>query len=385
MARQKTPEQIAKARSAASVKGAKTRAYNSTVRTATEAREKHEANHPERYQGVESMPGYTTHRQAYKDMNIGVHDEPGQTSWGQQHLPGMEHPAVVNTPPRWEDMPQRQQQRVARNAAKFGVTHESAVRALGAQVDQGAVREGQAGTKHRSFYAAEGHHPDGEMTPRTRLTTSARENGVPFEQQAIANSITSPKNKFSVEPKSGPNKGKRIYPNDMQASHAIQHLQAGGSPETARADTGAGGMHGNSRKAAGAVQKMQGGASAAESWKAGPKTGPYHNSWVDPHGSSQYWVSDIHSGGGGIAPHLSVKDRESYLNIDGIHSFNDHVARTVMHQRGVQSMTGMQSMQWNEERTLRHEQDSRYGERTDTFAGLQAKKRPEIPGQTKAF
>lgn len=370
-----------------SQRGARTRADNKIVADAGARQQKHEANHPDRYQGAESLPGFTTHADTYRTMNMGVHDEPGQTSRGQQNLPGLDHPAVVNAPQRWEELKPQQQARITRAAARFGVTHESAVKSLGAQVDQAAIRESGLGTKHRSFYAAEGHQPSGEMTPRTRLVTSAKENGVPFEQQAVANAITSPKNKFAQIPKSGRFAGQRTYPNDMQASAAIQHLKSGQPPETARADTGQGGMHGNSRKAATAVQKMQGGASAAEAWHAGPKTGPYHNSWADPHGPSQFWVSDIHSGGGGIAPHLSVPERESYLNIGGIHSFNDHVARTVAAQRGIQSLSGMQSMQWNEERELRSKQSSKYGESTASFTGAKKKQAAtaHVPGQEKLF
>lgn len=359
MARQKTPEQIAAARSKAATQGAKTRAYNGVVNKATDRREKFEANNPERFMGTSHLPGSVSPAHDYRAMNIGVKHETGANVPGQQALPGFEsHPAEVATPPRWEDMDPKAQSRVLKNAAKFGVTPESAHRALGSQVDQAALREqSMMSGRHASFYAAHGTDEHGIMTPRTRLATSAKENGVPFEHQAIANSITSPKMKFVETPKSGPYKGQTVYRNDTVATAAIHQEAQGTAIEDIRTPKGMPGFHSATQRAAAAVRSMKGGATAAEAWNAGPKTGPYHNSWVDPHGPNQFWVSDIHSGGGAIAPHLSQPEREDYLNIQGIHSFNDHVARNVAKERNIPSLTGMQSMQWSEERRQRGLED----------------------------
>lgn len=342
-----------------------------------------EASNPERFQGIEQHRfGNESPADTYKRMDIGVAHHPLETSLGQQHLPGMEHPGTVGTPPRWHELEPQQQHRVLKAAAKFGVTPDSAHRALAASVDHGAMAEG----RHRSFYSEEGTHPNGDLTPRQRLKDSAADNGVPFHVQAAANAITSPKQQFSRMAKSGPFDGQRIYPNDMHASAAIKHVQAGGDPETAKAAPGVGGMNGPSVRAAKVVKEVQGGKTVAEAWKAGDKTGPYHNSWVEPHGPSQYWVSDIHSGGGAIAPHLSVTEREKYLTIKGIHSFHDHVAHNVAQERGIQSLTGMQSMQWNAERSRRGKENARYGESHESFMGSHTHDRsPVIHGQMDIF
>lgn len=368
----------------------RTPAEDSQIKSAMSRRKDFESANPERFKGVESQPGFTTHSDTYRDLGIGIAQEPGSTSFGQQALPGMEkRPGIVDSPARWEDLHPNARASITRKAAKFGVTHSSAVRALGAQVDQGLMAEGQ----HRSFYGAEGFQPSGEMTPRTRLKTSAKENNVPFEQQAAANAITSPQQRFSAVPKSGPHEGQRVYPNDRNASAAIQAAKEG-KPESALPAYGFGGINSNSRKAAHVVAQMQAGKSAAEAWHAGPKTGPYHNSWVDPHGPQQFFVSDVHSGGGGIAPHLSNvsvdggdTERGKYLGIQGIHSFNDHVARKVMQQRGLQSLSGMQSAQWNQERdTVNQEKGGRAGgSRADVLGTSVAPQPAAIHGQMDLF
>src|SRR3954462_10259917 len=123
-------------------RSAKRATKDKAIARAHSRRRAHQAAEPERYQGVEALPGHVSHKQSYRDMDIGVQHEANENVVGQQHLPGMEHPATVNTPARWEDMSSKDRTRVTRNAAKFGVTHASAVQALGAQVDQGALREG---------------------------------------------------------------------------------------------------------------------------------------------------------------------------------------------------------------------------------------------------
>lgn len=378
MARRSPEEIAASKRSASAKRGVATRVHNVKVRDSTERRDKFVANNPERFQGTEVLPGHTTPKHDFRAMNIGVQVEHDQNVPGQQTLPGFEkHPAEVGTPKRWEEMSPREQGHTLRRAAEYGVTPEYLHKSLGAQVDQAAMREQGMGTgKHQSFYAARGTDAHGVMTPRERLVTSAKENNVPFEHQAIANSITSPKQKFVATPKSGPNKGKTVYPNDNMATEAIKQERAGKPIEEIRNPPGMPGFHGNTRKAAEAVRKMRGGATAAEAWQAGPKTGPYHNSWVDPHGPNQYWVSDIHSGGA-LASHLTQPEREEYLNVQGIHALHDHVARKVADERGIGSLTGMQSMQWSEERRQRGLEDD--------YKRPKSLSPQQFPGQKKLF
>lgn len=356
-------------------------------------REQFEKENPGRFVGIEAHRfGNESPADSYKRMDIGVAHHPLHTSLGQMELPGLSHPGTVKPIPHWQDMPEKSRQRVEKRAAEYGVTRESAKRSFAASVDQGALREG----RHRSFYDSEGLHPSGEMTPRERLKTSATENKVPFHVQAVANAITSPKMPFSRTAKSGPNAGNRIYPNDLQATGAIKDVQSGKNPEDVRAVPGVGGMHGNSQRAAKAVSGvLREGKSVAESWNAGPKTGAYHNSWVDPHGPSQRLTSDIHTGGGGFAPHLPVAgkgSREEYLGISGIHSFHDDIAREVASERGISSISGMQSLQWNEERDRRntrpfaHERKAGGTESTESFMGhVHGRSQKEIPGQQKLF
>lgn len=356
-------------------------------------RQQFEKENPGRFAGISAHKfGNESPADTYKRMDIGVAHHEGHTSLGQMELPGLSHPGTVAPIPLWGDMPEKSRQRVEKRAAEYGVTRDSAKRSFAASVDQGALREG----RHRSFYDSEGLHPSGEMTPRERLKVSAKENKVPFHVQAVANAITSPKMPFSRTAKSGANAGIRTYPNDRQATSAIKDVQAGKPIEEIRSVPGVGGMHGNSQRAAKAVKGvLTEGKSVAESWNAGPKTGAYHNSWVDPHGPSQRLTSDIHTGGGGFAPHLPVSgkgSREEYLGITGIHSFHDDIAREVASERGIHSISGLQSMQWNEERDRRntrpfaHERKAGGTESTESFMGeTHNRTQKQIPGQGQLF
>lgn len=372
-----TPKQLAASRA----RGVKTRIHNKAVATATTQREKYEANNPERFQTITDMPGSTgSVAHDYRAMNIGVQHEPGTQLQGQMALPGMEHhPATVAHPPRWEELSDNQRRNTLSRAAEYGVTPEYLHRSLGAQVDQAAIRESKMGTgKHRSFYGAEGTDDHGDMLPRTRLKTSAAENGVPFHVQAVANSITSPKQKFVERPKSGPRAGQTVYRNDEVATSAIQQERSGKPIADVRTPQGMPGFHGNTRKAADVVRQMNSGVPAREAWKPGPKTGPYHNSWVDPHGPSQYWTSDIHSGAA-LAAHLPQDVREQeYMNIPNIHALHDHVASNVQRERRIPSLSGMQSMQWSEERRQR-------GLETDHLRAQKPLNRSQFPGQGSLF
>lgn len=324
---------------------------------------------------------------------------------GQQELPGMEHPDVVPQR-RWEEMHPSEQKKVTDAAARFGVTRDSAKQAFGAQVDQAHYRAAQHGAEPHSMRFYSDNHPEtsGVHTPKSRLVQSAKENNVSLSTQVVANAITSPKSTFERTAKTGNFAGQRIYPNDMNATAAIKVAQAGLPHTEARAVPGVGGLHGNSQRAAYAVgQKLRGVPNSelknpSGSPVFGPKTGPYHNSWVDPHGSSQFLTSDIHTGGGGFAPHLPVgaegarggpnsgQSREDYLSIPGIHQFHDHIAREVMKERGLQSLTGLQAAQWGEERINRglESEQSAFRQQREHAASKQPKLE-QHPGQGSLF
>ncbi|RZU35984.1 hypothetical protein EV284_3467 [Streptomyces sp. BK022] len=373
-------------------------------------RQAHEAAHPERWQSIQDHPGAGSNpRQSYglmgntdkapnlhgqqeleavkREGNTFVSDTSADVWHGQHTMNPTRDMMPVNK--RWEDHTPAEQARVLRSAAKFGVTPDSAHRALAAQVDRAYAHEGG---HHDSFYSpAEDHTRDGSLSPRARLKVSAQENGVPFGVQAAANAITSPQNVF-VRPDK--NTGKAVYPNDEAASHAIQWAKSGRTGEqyerhpdyyvpaadkvkkivTSKSgqkkmelvkrddDPRAYPVNGypaNAKTAIDVTHQVLNGKQLSDAWKptAGEKVSAYHNSWVDPHGSSQFWVSDTHSGGGAFAPHLEDKkgsgSQQAYMGIKGIHAFHDHIARNVMQERGLNSLTNMQSAQWSEEKRRR--------------------------------
>jgi hypothetical protein len=390
MAAGKTPAQ----------KAADTRAYNKTVKDAAGKRESYEAANPERFKTIQDQPGAGRNaKQSYRlmgntDKAPNLHGQmelsgpEGSDVWHGQHTMNPTRDMMpVNR--RWEDHTPAEQTRVLRSAAKFGVTPDSAHRALAAQVDRAYAHEGG---HHDSFYSpADDHTRDGSLSPRARLKTSAKENGVPFGVQAAANAITSPQNVF-VRPDKVT--GKAVYPNDQAASHAIQWAKSGKTgtqyehhpdyyvpredkvEKTVTSKTGVkstelvkkdgdnraypvNGYPRNHALAIDVTHQVLNGKQLSNAWKptAGEKVSAYHNSWVDPHGSSQFWVSDTHSGGGAFAPHLEAKkgagSQQAYMGIKGIHAFHDHVARNVMSERGLNSLTNMQSAQWSEEKRRR--------------------------------
>jgi hypothetical protein len=412
-----------------SEKAADTRAYNKTVKEATAKRAAFEQVHPERFQTIQDKPGAgASARQSYRLMGNTDHapnlhgqmelaGPEGSNVWHGQHtMNPVRDMMPVNR--RWEDFAPHEQDRVLRSAAKFGVTPESAHRALGAQVDRAYDHEGG---HHDSFYSpAEDHTRNGSLSPRARLKTSAKQNGVPFGVQAAANAITSPQNVFVRPDKET---GRAVYPNDEAASHAIQWAKSGRTGEeyhyhpdyyvpredkvekTVTARSGkqftklekkdgdprsypANGYPRNHALAIDVTHKVLGGEKLSDAWKptAGEKVSAYHNSWVDPHGSSQFWVSDTHSGGGAFAPHLESKkgneSQEAYMGIKGIHAFHDHIARKVMTERGLNSLSGMQSAQWSEEKRRRGDN---HDSSLNTYGKGNGLHTEVHPGQQKVF
>jgi hypothetical protein len=329
--------------------------------------------------------GYQDHSPNYPGQ-MELEGPKGSDVWHGQHtMNPVNHMMPVNR--RWEDFSPKEQARVLRSAAKFGVSPKSAHRALAAHVDQAYATEGGS---HDSFYApSQEFTRNGSRTPRNELKNSAKENGVPFHVQAAANAITSPQNTFVAADK---NTGKAHYPNNEAASHAIQWAKSGktrdeyeyhpdyyvppeekvkgpngGKPKKAPDDTRKYPVQGYPRNHALAIdvtKELMNGKPLSEAWKPsrGEKVSAYHNSLVDPHGSSQFWVSDTHSGGAAFAPHLPDKSgpggQAAYMGINGIHALHDYIARNVAAERGLRSLSNMQSAQWS--------QNKRYiGDKTD--------------------
>jgi hypothetical protein len=396
-------------------KGADTRKYNSEVKAATATRETFEASNPTgktnppvgRMDGIRQQVGKAYDAVPVKHLYRAMgHSDHSPNLHGQMELEGPEgsdvwhgqhtmNPARDMMPVnrRWEEFAPHEQARVLRSAAKFGVTPDSAHRALASQVDQAYATEGG---HHDSFYAPEQEHTrNGSRTPRTELLHSAKNNGVSLAVQAAANAITSPNNTFVQKDSKT---GKARFPNNEAADHAIQWAKSGktgheyayhpdyyvpredkiektvrkrnGKTETSLVKSPddprkypVQGYPRNHATAIDATHELLKGKPLREAWQPGEgeKVSAYHNSFVDPHGSSQFWVSDTHSGGAAFAPHLP-KDgpgsQTGYMGIKGIHAFNDHVARNVMHERGLNSVSNMQSAQWS--------QNKRYtGDKTD--------------------
>lgn len=378
-------------RSVAARKGHKTRKAAQQTQELDDQRLKHEANQPQRYMDafeLHDVPHWKDRvsiGSLYSMMGYRGGDAQNQNVWGQMELPGMHHPEALPTPRRWEEYSDKERQDVVKAARKFGVTEDTAHRSLSAHIDQANVRErGQ----HASFYSSEGVSATGSNLPRTQLRESARRNNVRFAVQAMSNAMTSPNNRFLMRPKSGPRAGQTVYPNDEAASFAIQWAREGKTGEEylhhpdyhvpkadmvpdakgrlvrSKDDPRKYPVQGYPRdmaKAIDANHRVNSGMSVPEAWGlarkstgrsdyGNPKVAPYFNSWVDHDGPGQFWVSDTHSGPAAFAPHLNPRQQEQYMGIDGIHAFHDYVARRVMRERGLNSLTGMQSQDWSQEK-----------------------------------
>lgn len=321
-------------------------------------------------------------------------DDPTLPGLGHDELPS---PHTLPRPQRWEEMQPGERARIKRAASSYGVTEASAYKSLAAQVDRANVREGGV---HHSFYSTEGKTSGGANLPREQLLQSAKSHevedaqagrlsgisGIHFATQAMANALTSPNNRFVQTPKSGPRKGETVYPNDEAADLAIKWAKEGRTgeeylnhpdykvpaedkvmnPRTGKLEKAKGETRGypvqgypaNQAKAIDAVTKVREGQSIPSAWGisdkekySDPKVGPFHNAWVDPHGGTQFWVSDTHSGPAAFAPHLQGQQQElAYMSISGIHAFHDYVARKVMADRGLTSLSGTQSQHWSQEK-----------------------------------
>jgi hypothetical protein len=262
---------------------------------------------------------------------------------------------MVDVPSRWEDMKPHQQKRVLAAAADYGVTPESMKRSFSAQLQRGLIRD----PDHLSFYEARGQNEAGTDLPRERMERSSRETGAPFHLTAATNAITSPQMSFVTT-----SKDRTYYPNAESAEAAIGYSRSGMTGkeyiEGHKGNYPHQGYPSNLGRAIDVATKVEGGMPLREAWTpggragsgAGDKVRAYHNAWIDPKApEGNFFVSDTHSGGAGMAPHLAGTEHESrYLSIAGIHALHDKIARDVMAEHGLSSVSRTQSLQWNQEK-----------------------------------
>ena len=307
-----------------------------------------------------------------RDTGPGMHE---------QQIPGLEDPDALPRPKRWEEHTPEEQAAIQRRVKLHsGATLETMKRDFGSQLDQSYVRAMEHGHDQP---AGANFYTEGE--PARVLRDTARRRGVPLGLVAAANADTSPQLKFRIRNR----EGEIRYPNAEQAEHAIRHVQETGSPFGIDKEDLAGiarnGFMVNLRKAAHRVhQVLHEGRTVSETYSGtgpgsgfGPKTAAYHNSWLG--GTPDFLVSDVHTGGGGMLPHLSsakplIRDeegnarlyaggnpkrgkseREQVIERPGFHAMADFAARQAMQERGLGRIRQAQAAQWAEERIHRHE------------------------------
>ena len=344
---------------------------------------------------TKDMSDLTAHRPAHERRTPAQHafernydrKRIGPTMYDEQ-LPGMADPNAAPRPPRWHELSKEQQDHTTRALEEHGTSIGQIASDLGAQYDQGVYRAEKANGFGADAHA-EHFYSSGE--PRKKIDASAEELGIPKTIHAHMNAITSPNAKFQAQRGKGhPQAGETYYPNDEAAVHAVKHIQQGGAAATITNElestdpskTGKSTARpANIKKAALSFEQYEAGVPVAE-WKTGkggggpfdkgPKTGPYSNSWNDTH--PQFFVSDVHSGGGGAFPHLS-SDKPALTHPDGsiqldedgkpkrdkserehalekipfAHSAIDEASRQAAGKRNLSSLRGFQEIQWGEE------------------------------------
>lgn len=332
---------------------------------------------------------------AVKGWNRTISNHPGM---GERPLPGMEHPDAVDTPPRWEDLSPADQKKKKESHLRevTGADRQSMARTFGAQLDQAHVRGELHGTSvpyAKTFY--------GTGEPKQVIQESAGRMNVSLGTMAAMNAFTSPNTKFSLG---------GHYPNNEAAMAAIAEARSGTDPDSIRKtpiNPRTGKQHQgyatNFRKAVRHMQDVDSGVPLrdlrSEHGRSpfGPKTGPYHNAWLDS--VPDFTVSDIHTGGGGMVPWFHTQkpqrhdpetgeplvdkagrpkreksEREKAIEKANFHTIADEGTRMAMRARGVQSVREAQAAQWGEEKIQRGitPEDVAYPEQTPA---------QEIPGQ----
>jgi len=337
-----------------------------------------------------------------------------------RQLPGMEDPLAAPTPERWDDLDDKKRGDIERRVAlKSGATMGSMVKSMGAQIDQSYLRADKntpAGASEVRPYGQDFYHnEENPDSPRGVVAKSARELGIPYSVHAAMNAFTSPQTKFQ--------EGDR-YPNNEAAMHVVRHMEAGGDASTVHRDANyTDPTTGEEKRHSGYPANFEKAGRAHDQWKAGvpmsdwknesgssmfgPKTGPYHNSWL--RGTPDTFVADVHSGGGGMIPHLGTakplmldsegnpkpnssgsgfqrekSEREAGIETKGFHSMADEAHRRAMAQRGLGSVRQTQATQWSEERIQRTEQDARFAFPEDKAYPTPAPKKVD-PNQGSMF
>lgn len=253
--------------------------------------------------------------------------------YGDQQLPGFENPHSAPEPPRFEELPAAKQAAVHQNLRQHGTSVGQMKEDFGAQLDQAVYRAHLAGhhdsatgeptpfTAH--FY---GEHPETAPEPLDRPKAMMRESRQHLASQGIhvdpsvhtaAIGHVSPNVKFTQG-----ERGNRKSPNIEAAEAVFQQHDAGlssyevGSGKNRQGVTNQS-RPANARRAVRMMEHVDSGQPLATARNApsvsnpegssqwGPKTGPFANSFDAS--KPDFLVSDVHTGGGGMFPHLGTK------------------------------------------------------------------------------
>lgn len=374
----------------------------------------------------------------YAHQSWGFQVGHGETPMGQGILPGMEAPGRAAAPTRWEDLHPHEQERTLRHLSKWGTNLHHMERSFGAQLDQGFVRahheqegSGQFPIKpmYHDFYSPESEHGQ-------KVHELAAKHGI---HPSVASAIvahTSPQTKWHQSGR---------FPNIEAADHVITHVLSGKDPNTAAEEafvrhphTGeietvkTGRDKGKPKKHQGfgtnmvkAAHQLKAHIEEGAGFTMGPKTGPFHNSFNDY--THDFLVADVHTGGGGMLPHLSsakalrrTKDgklartkqfkadprsddelvkavghdafdradseREAVIkSVPNFHAAADYAARQALQKRGLSSVRRSQAVQWGEEQHHRAAADPRmssviaHGSRAQEFIAGHGQAHPDHP------
>lgn len=298
-----------------------------------------------------------------------VHDD-------QPHLPGMENPeaaplhmidrAQKRKAERWEDLSPRDQEDVARRVrSNSGATLESMTQAYGSQLDQAMLRASDRGQLPPMFY--------GGGEPNEVVSRTSRELAISRGATAALHSDNAPQTPFAVGGQTSP----RRYPQDEMARAAVVSAKRRGpavhgmTTKQLEGDRppNAMGYSENFAKSVRRADQIVGQNIPAGQTNPntrapgfGPKSGPYQRAWAG--GTSSQFVADVHSGGGGMVPHLRSQktvhgskessEREDAIAVSGFHLMADKAAREAHRARGAHMPVKRgQEAQWVEEQIQR--------------------------------
>jgi hypothetical protein len=377
----------------------KARSRSSTISAATKKRKKWEqseegksrlknasdlARNVDGSQGVNMPVGMVYELLGFNDSNR------AGPAWYDQQLPGMADPNAAPRPPRWDELTPEQQSHTVEALRRHGTSIDQMSSDFGAQLDQAHMRARENKADHPF---SEMFYEPGSLQ-REAMRKSASEANLPVPIYATTHGMTSPNTKFQSRRGAGhPQAGETYFPNDETALHVKRQVDMGIPSQQVTNDlsvTGMGpgraqGYVSNMRKAALSLEQFNAGINPAD-WRTesgkgffddSPKAGPYANTWSsDSH--PEYFVSDVHSGGGGMLPHLSSEkpvkldeNKNPILGEDGkpqrdksereraiasipyFHAASDHAARMALSQRNLSSLRRGQAAEWGEEQIQR--------------------------------